>query len=450
MGFVLGKCGCNAMNALACRHGVEPPAPLLDWFHANRYVDALIKDHPWSFGTLAPDDFWSWMDRWPRAKRLAILLSMARDTVCPSRLLAMIKRENNHSWPTKARLIQYYYNMATQAAYGSQFVALQKALFAWAPEHPYEGVRVTFGSGMNNGDLGDWMTRVHDRFARPFFYERDGKNWDATMQRFHHDLKMRLYRVYDPGFAKFVDDGFACLADCRLPNGLFRYRIVGTVKSGHNDTTLGNSLINACIAIEACVRLGLQAEVLVVGDDLLVATELDPSGLSDIERGYGINPEARVFRSYLDVSFISGCWLRAGAGHIFVPKLGRLLARLWWTTSPPSKKQLRNYRHSVVAGLRAVLGRVPLYDEFLRAPTGAAMPMSKDYEMWVSSFGGPTPTSETEIDLMNKYHFNPSQMAEVRAYLAGLSCEPKLIVHPLLDQIMLTDLSDLHDRPVAI
>jgi hypothetical protein len=40
-------------------------------------------------------------------------------------------------------------------------------------------------------------------------------------------------------------------------------------------------------------------------------------------------------------------------------------------------------------------------------------------------------------------------MAEVKGYLAGLSCEPKLLVHPLLDQIMLTDLSDLHDRPVA-
>lgn len=449
MGFTLRKCGCNAYNALALRHGVEPPAPLLDWTHAHRYIDSIIRDRPWLRGTLAPDDFWGWMERWPQGKRLQILLSVARDTVCPGRLLAMIKRENSHSWPTKARLIQYYYNMATQAAFGSYFVALQKSLFAWAPDHPYQGVRVTFGSGMNNGDLGEWMTKVHDRFARPLFYERDGKSWDATMQRFHHDLKMRLYRAYDQKFAQFVDDGFTCLADCRLPTGLFRYRINGTVKSGHNDTTLGNSLINACIAIEACVRLGLQAEVLVVGDDLLVATELDPSGMAAVEASFGIIPEARVFDSYLDVSFISGCWLRAGAGYIFVPKLGRLLARLWWTTSPPSKKQLRNYRHSVVAGLRAVLGRLPLYDEFLRAPTGAAMPMSKDYNMWVQSFGGPVATYETTLDLMAKYRLLPSEFDEVRAYLAGLTCDPKLIVHPLLDRIMETDLSDLPDRPRA-
>jgi len=50
---------------------------------------------------------------------------------------------------------------------------------------------------------------------------------------------------------------------------------------------------------------------------------------------------------------------------------------------------------------------------------------------------------------MAKYRLLPSEFDEVRAYLAGLTCDPKLIVHPLLDRIMETDLSDLPDRPRA-
>jgi hypothetical protein len=450
-GYVLGACVCNALNALVTRHGVEPPAPVRVWNHALAYWDACISARPWLDVPFDPDASDWWMKRWPGGKQKAILSSQLRDDIMPDRLSFMVKREVYHQVPTKARLIQYYPNLATQAEHGPAFVVLQKAVFGWAPTYTYQGIRVTFGSGLDSGGLGRWMSEVHHRFRRPRFIERDGKNWDATMQRFHHNLKLRIYRAFDPRMADFVDRGFTATATGGFGDTVLRYRLDGTVKSGHNDTTLGNSIINASIAIEVLAELGIAAEVIVVGDDLLVAVEgdTDLSRVLAMEAEFGIRPEGRVFDSYLDVSFISGCWLRGGDGFIFVPKLGRLLARLWWTCSPPSRRREAEYRRGVVLGLRAAVGDVPLYSDFLVCDEGAVATLPRDYHMWVASFGGAVPSSATADDLCAKYHLTPSELDELGKYLRGLGSTKCLFQHPLAERVCDVDLADVLTRPIA-
>jgi hypothetical protein len=409
----------------------------------------MIRAAPWDYDGPNPADRAAWMAKWPRGKQEAIDVSERRDEVRPELLKSMIKREINHSMPTKARLIQFYHNMATQAAFGPDFTTLQKSIFGWSKSFRHRGVRVTYASGLNPGQLGKWLSDALDRFPNPWFYERDGKNWDATMQRFHHLLKQRIYSAYSPGLAAFVERGFECRAYCELPNGTFSYIIKGTVKSGHNDTTLGNSIINACIALECCIALGLEAEILVAGDDLLVVCNANPEGLAALEAEFGIKPEARVFRSYLDVSFISGCWLAGNGGFIFVPKLGRLLARLWWTASPPAARHMTNFKYSIVNGLLGACGEVPLYKEFLGRPSGKLISLGRDYDFWVANFGGAGVNRATVSDLCDKYRLNPTEFDELALVLSRLGHRPCLIKHPLLERICEHDLADLMDRPLA-
>jgi hypothetical protein len=296
------------------------------------------------------------------------------------------------------------------------------------------------------------MVRVHDRFGSPWFYERDGKSWDATMQRFHHDLKMRVYRAYSRELAEFVDRGFVATGMAGFPDGVLRYRINGTVKSGHNDTTLGNSLINAMIALEACCILGIEAEILVAGDDLLIATAVDPSQLSAIEATFGIVPDARVFRDYIDVSFISGCWLRADGGFKFCPKLGRLFAKLWWTVQPPSARHALSYRQGVVSGLGVSVGDVPLYRDFLRAETAKPMApeqVSRDFARKLGFLGGNAANADTTIDLMRKYHLLPSEFEGLATFLRELPMYPCYFSTELVDRVLDVDLADLQVRPLA-
>jgi len=305
---------------------------------------------------------------------------------------------------------------------------------------------------MNAEQYGTWMQEAVDRFGPDlWFYERDASTWDAMMQRFHHNLKMRVYRAANPQLADFVEGGFKCKATGWIKDSVLKYTIVGTVKSGHNDTTLGNSLINAMIALEVCARSGLSAEILVAGDDLLVACDADPSGLAALEREYGIIPKFGVFRDYLDVSFVSACWLRTSTTFLFVPKLGRLLARLWWTVKPPSIRKIRDYRYSVVTGLRTAVGSVPLYDEFLRCEGGVAIELGRDFRFWVDNFRGNAPCDQVTVDdLMRKYHLLPSEYEGLRHFLADLPLHSCLFSHPLVEKVCLVDLADPEDRQLAV
>jgi hypothetical protein len=450
MGYVARRCACNVHNALCNRHGVEPPPVSRSWGASLEWLDVFAATRSWNDVAIAPDDHAAWLAKWPLGKRKQIVSSIDRDLVKPDRLQAMIKRESGHSFPTKARLIQYYPNMATQAYCAPTFYAVQKSIVAWAPTYTHRGVRVTIGSGLNSGGLGRWMSEVHDRFATPWFYERDGKSWDATMQRHHHDLKMRLYRVVDAGFAEFVNAGFKCRGYCFLPDGTFVYTLDGTVKSGHNDTTLGNSIVNAAIALDACVALGLEAEIIVVGDDCLIAFANEPTGVAEYESQCGIVPEARVFRNYLDVTFISGCWVRGAGGYIFLPKLGRLFARLWWAVVMPPAKHLDRYKRGVVAGLMTACRGVPLYEDFLApALTEGDTIVSRDTALWVSNFGGCAPDDSTRTDLMARYDLLPSEFDALRDLLRSLPQSAVYVRHPLMERVAAVDLADCLDRPLA-
>lgn len=450
--YVCGGCSCNMLNALCMRHGVEPPPVTLPGpYHFEEVIDMILEAKPWLNPRYSLYDHSWWLLRWCAGKRQAIITSMKRDLLKPSAINCMVKREVHHDVPTKARAIQFYRSLADQAAFGPAFVLLQKSIFAYLNTTMLPGgVRVTCASGLPPTEIASWMTRVFDRFPRPWFYERDGKNWDATMQEFHHDQKMKIYRAYSEPFARFVQAGFKARGEHRYPSGRLVYVLNGTVKSGHNDTTLGNSLINALITYEACRRLGLRAEILVAGDDCLVATDGDPSGMVEVERGLGIKPEARVFRNYLDVTFISACWLPGEGGYLFVPKLGRLLARLNWTTSPPSARKYVEYRDGVRAGLMKSCRQVPLYHEFIREPTGKPGSLGKGWDYWLGSFGGVGPNRWTREALKAKYHLLETEYAELKRFLSDLPDGPALFNHPLTERVVEFDLCGIAERRLAL
>jgi hypothetical protein len=459
---VCRRCPCNIVNAFCLRHGAEPPVPTEKWEHSLGYFDAFLKSRHWLYTDYPyPLEFPDWLQKWPRAKQDTIMRSIDEDTIKLGRVNAMIKREvcvglaidvgfgaPKPKPPSKARMIQFDSNPATLAAVAPEVTCLQKALFEWAGGFTYRGINVTFASGLNSGGLADWMDSVLKRYVCPFFYECDGKNWDSCMTELHHSLRMRIYSGFSPRMAAHVDACFKCVGTAMFPDGKFKYMINGACKSGHSDTTLFNSIIRAAIAIEAMCRFGFEGEIIVAGDDLLIASSSDMSCLSTVERGFGIVPVWRQFRDPVEVSFISGCWLPSASGWMFLPKLGRLFAKLWWTCNPPSPRKMDSYRYSVITGLRAACGSVPLYDEYLRAPKAGLIALGKDFDLRAASFGGAAADAVTYEALCRKYSFTPSDMTELARFLCFLPSGPSTMKHSLIDQVMSVDLVDPIDRPL--
>jgi len=228
------------------------------------------------------------------------------------------------------------------------------------------------------------------------------------------------------------------------------YVVDGTTKSGHNDTTLGNSLVNASIAYSAMVECGLKGHILVAGDDQLIAIEgdFDEHALAMAQAKCGIVPEYRKFDHALDVSFISGVWFPTATGFGFVPKPGRLLAKLFWTCTPPSRIKLGRYVSAVAQGLLPVCRGLPIVGPFLEShyTTGRFVPTDKCLEKYADPID--FDRGVVMAAFCNKYRVGENDIVELEADIRSVGGKPGLLVNATAQRVVEFDLADLHDRVV--
>lgn len=363
--YVLRTCRCNAVNCLVNRH-LPPPVNVLS---CELPRDPVLRDA--IRAAYAAHDVRArerWERKWPAAKLDAIRRSQRDDEDKPWAVELAVKREGSHKRPTKARGIQGYANLATQARFGPEHMCFQEALAdVFGRDGGYElypGIRVAITCGWRSSDYDAWAADAPPGWL---YRERDGANWDGSMQHGHFAAKYWYMRACSRGLAEHVARGGNARGRCRQ-EPFFKYSTYGTVKSGHNDTTSGNSLINALISAAVCHELGVGARIIVMGDDMLAAIS-KRADFDSAEARYGIVPESRVFERITDCTFVSSCFVDTARGARFTPLTGRLLARLWWTTKRVSHKSVRDYRYGVALGLASACGGNP----FARALGAAAL-----------------------------------------------------------------------------
>lgn len=350
--YVLRTCRCNAVNCLSTRH-LKPPA--------NVQVRSVVRSAALReairrcYNARIQDARKRWNAKWSATKLAAIERSRMEDRDEPDRVELNVKREGSHKDPTKARGIQSHTNLGTQAKYGPHHMCFQEALKdvlgCVEGYELYPGVRVSITCGWTAAMYSEWACAIP---AGWWLRERDGANWDGSMQAGHARTKLYYMRGCDSGFADHVERGVNVRGRCRQ-NPAFTYTSRATVKSGHNDTTSGNSLINALISAQTCHALGVEAHIIVMGDDMLAAVSRK-ADFDECEREFGITPEARVFADITDTTYVSACFVHVDGGYGFSALHGRLLGRQWWTTKTISHRTLAEFKHGVACGLVANLG----------------------------------------------------------------------------------------------
>lgn len=444
------KCVCNACNALYNRHAATRPPFTGDWSDVVRLMlsAAVVGAIEYSVVTGVCDYRAAWLAKWPATKRLLITQSLLYDRVLPWRVKAMIKREHYPKRPSKARAIQYHQNYATQAVYGPEYYYMQKAMtklfhnYSLAP-----GIDVTIASGMSAADIGHWFTDKI-RGGACCFVERDGANWDSTINEHHREALVDIYAKFCPSLARFNAQCENVLGVAKFKDGVLIYKLRGSVKSGHNDTTLGNGLLNAMIATHACVQLGVRASIIVAGDDLLIAAynPVDWAAYAAVESSLGIRPEGCVFTDPAHVSFISGGFFRDGDAYLFGPKPGRLLAKLWWTVKPPPARRLAQYKRGVARGLLPSMGWYPGLGDWLRRSDTAGEAVQHDKSRLFSGGSWPTNPSDATAGFAERYGLSSYQLVEFTDFMRSLPDEPGLMVHPIVTYIVAVDLADPTER----
>lgn len=439
---VLRTCVCNAQNAFVKRHGVK--APLVDDAflvfalafaeHVSRELRSYYDDEDVTFMT--------WLHSWPEAKRNAIISSILdHDPVVPDRVKCMVKLEIYLKFMEKARLIQFYINMATQAAYAPEFRAFQAASHRLLRSYRYGTVTLTFGCGLNSLGLGQWLSEAITEFGdSAVFYERDGKNWDSTMQAPHMEFRAHLLRACNPDLADFAVRGFAVRGSMKTEAGPFTYRSTGTVKSGHNDTSSGNTWVNLCVAAYAAIKLGYTMHIIAVGDDMLAVAGkgFDGRRFADVEATCGIVPEYRVFHDWRDVTFISACFWRTKAGIYFATPLpGRLLAKFFATVRHVSPRHVEDRLHSQITGMLTVCHSLPIIGDFLRAHDTNGKLVKTDKFIYHFDVHVDYERCDVYEDWVYRYGAPPSIVFTGR---------PGLLLHPYLEDVVNRDCDGLEVR----
>jgi hypothetical protein len=462
--WVVRQCACNCEQAIVKRHGAKQIPITTDFDVAVQYLNCIIQKFSGEVANIARlFQFREWLAKWPLGKRRKILLSMMRDPVLPGRVRSFIKREIYHSRPKRPRLIQAYPNLATQASCAVEFFQAQKALAAvWSPiSDPIGRIHVTFACGMNASELGRWMTDTQ-LLGRVKWYERDGVSWDAR-QQLHHFLMKYMLCACLPDLVRFMQSCVVVRGNARTGHNLLefavRYVLDGTVKSGHNDTSFGNSLVNALVLIQSFRGCPHNIRILVMGDDCLVAVygDFDEHRIANEERACGIDPEYRAFHDYRDVSFASGIWYPTVDGYIFGPKLGRLLRRLGATTASVSPKQYDAWITCVVQGLWSVVGGLPGFTPWLcRVLDGPSISDDQRRAWFDHDLHQFRATSEVQYIpairswFCDRYGLLDCELTHVEDLLIHFGLAPVMVIHPLFEKIVFVDTCDIAARPLSL
>jgi hypothetical protein len=162
----------------------------------------------------------------------------------------------------------------------------------------------------------------------------------------------------------------------------------------------------------------------------------------------GIIPIARIFGSPDDGSFISGVWIRNNGQYVFVPKPGRLLARLWWAMRPPGKKNLDAHIRGVAQGLLPTCGGLPVIGPFIaKFNTPGDTLVGREHYVYQGvcvEWG-----AGVWQEVADRYHVSVLSLRMCDAWIRQLPAGPYLLKHPVLDAMMEVDLAGLMDRPVS-
>lgn len=447
------SCGCNLTNALVLRHLAPMSGAVADLDLFPEVFRSVLADWRMEAHILYETYRSSWIERWPLAKRVEIAKSIKEDPVLSKRIKTFVKRECGPTRMTKARAIQFYFNLHSQAIFAPWMYSMQKSLTSLMYRRElFPGIFVTMGSGLNNVQLGEWMQEVVYAHPGGLFYERDGKNWDSSIDRKLLLEKIKLYSLVYRGwdFLQQVFDTVDVQGTFVVPNqGVGVYQSKGTVKSGHNDTSLGNSIINIVITVLSMIELGLQGDIIVNGDDLLclMSRDFDEHALAKLEATYGIVPEYKKFTNYLQVEFASSIWWEYDHGKfINTPKPGRLLAKLFWTVSPPGMRRLTDFAHAVAIGHMPICGGLPVIGIFLRSHLTSNPHVMKVRKIELCDVKVDYNRDCILEQFCTRYKLPPTAFADCEVFLQSLPHTPGFIQHPVLAQITQIDLAKLDDR----
>lgn len=389
----LTSCYHNTVNALCKRHLVAPPHPTTtDFSVARAWMRGWLKTAALNYCLFENDK--------PTAATARKLKEQLNDYWVGIRWIrwAFVKIEKYTKW-SKARLIQALRDKGAVVHLKSQMVSVQKSLKHTLTvdqalfDHTITGYGGVFASGLTSDELGLAVKQVTDFLGESYYVlSMDASCYDACQTFQHLELSAEVGDALDPRVGKHIRTlakEKAGLADSRgqFDTVQIRYKVEATMRSGDNHTTWGNTVSNLDCWAEISNDTGIPMIAFCAGDDSLVflrkGTKTPQEVLCAVTLAgsrCGLQLTGRIDEHIKYADFLSGRFfpveLRGQHMHVLVPKVGRLLARLWWSKAPMKGAQLARWRSTNATGLWPLCQHVPILRQHIEHSVGVAPVMT--------------------------------------------------------------------------
>jgi len=184
----------------------------------------------------------------------------------------------------------------------------------------------------------------------------DVSNMDASVAAVHLYAQYDLYDQLDPllaQHARATQNSYGVMKSAGTAT--VYYRVRATVKSGAQDTSSGQTTRRLDGLVRTFQTLGVTHMVgLVFGDDLwLLFKRATPPLLKDIydaQALYGFATKAVYCQDVCQTDFLASSFVPdVEGGYAMVPLIGRLLAKLFWTTKAVPQRQWGSYVSQVAS-----------------------------------------------------------------------------------------------------
>lgn len=313
---------------------------------------------------------------------------------------------------------------------------------------------IVYAGGLSAEGLSMWMNRLVREAAvlcEIVFWEGDYSRWDAHLFAISLMVEFAVYLWL--GMTRPQIDAFTIqFLVLGTTAHQIRYWIVGTRQSGVPNTSVGNSLLNGAAVKLVLLLAGCYVHWIIVhGDDFLAAIPVEYMERvrvvnREVMHALGLCVETAFYRRPTHVEFCSGRWYSSEDGYTYGPKPGRLLAKLFWSTTPAVKtKRQKEWIRGVALGLVKDTAHVPIVHCVMRRVLELTYNVKTrsiivdDYKFHLSH--ARQPTRETYINLAELYQCSPTHLRDTESWLNRELLTPlALLFHPLLTRIASYDL----------
>jgi hypothetical protein len=316
--------------------------------------------------------------------------------------------------------------------------------------------------GLTAEQLGTWYTRALDLASSKdpkgeiFVVNSDAHRWDKSTPAVALDRKLDRYEklgLRDPLLTE-LRKSVAKKGQTKLGT---KYRVDAGVGSGDGDTSGGNSDLHLLIELSNADRCGLKENQvfpyrsIVASDDGLtvVSQKLfkESGGKEAYEQhllSYGYSFDMAVGGRF-DAEFCSGRFWPVQDGWVFGPKIGRVLAKTFWSDLNLSPHKEKAWLRGVALGLERSVSHIPILRAVVRRIlqlTAGVNPRRFPQHEW--KFRASENHEACESTWLMMYHLYGVDTAEVtrlEQLIMSVDHLPATLTDPTLDIIVEKDWS---------